>query len=96
MGIKICPQCSGKVSDARSDCPHCNYDFNSAKKCPDCEEEVDITLEECPVCGYPFQQKSSKEQMETTISQTAIEGISPKNIEESTIEITERMMFSGP
>ena len=59
MGIKICPQCSGKVSDLRNDCPHCNYNFTMNKKCPDCEEQVDISLDECPVCGHIFAKTTS-------------------------------------
>ena len=55
MGIKICPQCGGKVSDIRTDCPHCQYDFTSVKKCPDCEEQIDVSLSECPVCGHFFE-----------------------------------------
>ena len=30
MGIKICPDCGGKVSDSRMDCPHCGYSFGVA------------------------------------------------------------------
>ena len=54
MGIKICPQCNGKVSDTRNNCPHCEYDFTSVKKCRDCEELIDASLAECPVCGHIF------------------------------------------
>ena len=59
MGIKICPQCGGKVSDTRNDCPHCQYDFTSVKKCPDCEEQIDVALGECPVCGHVFEKETS-------------------------------------
>ena len=64
MGIKICPQCGGKVSDARNDCPHCQYTFTSIKKCPDCEEQVDVSLSECPVCGHVWG-KETNEQIAT-------------------------------
>ena len=60
MGIKICPQCGGKVSDARNDCPHCNYNFIALKKCPDCEEEIASSLSECPICGHIFEEYASK------------------------------------
>ena len=63
MGVKICPQCGGKVSDVRTDCPHCQYDFALVKKCPDCEEQIDFSLAECPVCGHIFK-------METSIKET--------------------------
>ena len=61
MGIKICPQCGGKVSDSRNDCPHCNYAFPNLRKCPDCEEEIDATLPECPICGHVFEEKESSQ-----------------------------------
>lgn len=35
MGIKICPDCGGKVSESRSDCPHCGHIFSS----PVCKQE---------------------------------------------------------
>ena len=69
MGIKICPHCSGKVSDARNDCPHCNYDFNSVKKCPDCEEQIDVSLTECPICGHVFEVETKEEAIETPKSE---------------------------
>ena len=58
MGIKTCPQCGGKVSDSRNDCPHCKYNFASTKKCPDCEEQIDISLDECPICGHTFEKET--------------------------------------
>ena len=54
MGIKICPNCGGKVSDSRNDCPHCQYIFKVLKKCPDCEEQIDDDLNMCPICGHYF------------------------------------------
>ena len=69
MGVKICPHCSGKVSDARNDCPHCNYDFNSVKKCPDCEEQIDISLTECPICGHVFEVETKEEAAEISKSE---------------------------
>lgn len=57
MGIKICPECGGKVSETRNNCIHCGYIFpepKPKKKCPDCEAEVDEDLNECPECGYYF------------------------------------------
>ena len=54
MGVKICPQCGGKVSDARSDCPHCHYDFNSVKECPYCEEQIDVYLSKSHIFGHIF------------------------------------------
>ena len=55
MGIKICPDCGGKVSESRSDCPHCGYLFKT--RCPDCGKEVDPSITECPDCGYLFNPK---------------------------------------
>lgn len=55
MGIRICPDCAGKVSESRSDCPHCGYLFKT--KCPDCGKEVDLSILECPDCGYRFMPK---------------------------------------
>lgn len=70
MGIKICPQCGGKVSETRNDCPHCNYDFGSSKKCPDCEELIDISLMECPICGHVFAKEADNKDLQThTITQ---------------------------
>ena len=56
MGVKICPECGGKVSESRNTCIHCGYIFPSekpkeTKKCPDCEADVDIDVNECPECG---------------------------------------------
>ena len=34
MGIKICPDCGGKVSETRNDCIHCGYLFVSKQKKP--------------------------------------------------------------
>ena len=65
MGIKICPQCGGKVSDIRNNCPHCQYDFASVKKCPDCEEQIDVSLAECPICGHFFEKETSSQ--DTTV-----------------------------
>ena len=61
MGIKICPQCGGKVSDTRNDCPHCNYIFPKLKKCPDCEEQIDDSLSECPICGHIFAKETNEQ-----------------------------------
>ena len=57
MGIKICPDCGGKVSESRDTCIHCGYIFpkpKPQKKCPDCEALVDEDVNECPECGYYF------------------------------------------
>lgn len=54
MGIKICPECGGKVSESRMDCPHCGFDFHTTKQCPDCLEFVKKDFGECPICGYYF------------------------------------------
>lgn len=52
MGIRVCPECGGKVSDSRLDCPHCGYVFTM--KCPDCGREVSADCRECPDCGHVF------------------------------------------
>lgn len=57
MGVKICPNCNGKVSSGRTTCPHCNYQLgNSIITCPDCNEEVKVGIAECPTCGHVFKQ----------------------------------------
>ena len=46
MGVKICPDCGGKVSDSRNECIHCGYVFPLENECPKCEEvneNVDVT-----------------------------------------------------
>ena len=73
MGIKICPQCNGKVSDTRNDCPHCNYIFPKLKKCPDCEEEIDDSLLECPICGHFFVEGTKDEIVQEPIVQQELE-----------------------
>ena len=62
MGIRICPECGGKVSTTRNDCPHCGYKFIEMKKCPDCEENIPIDSKECPVCGYIFNNEQVKKE----------------------------------
>lgn len=62
MGIKICPECGGKVSESRDTCIHCGYIFTKeetkeTKKCPDCGADIDISSKECPECGYIFEEK---------------------------------------
>ena len=53
MGIRICPDCGGKVSTSRNECIHCGHVFET-KVCPDCEESIDICAKECPICGHIF------------------------------------------
>ena len=61
MGVKICPECGGKVSDTRNDCPHCNHKFIEFKNCPDCNSEIDKNSFECPICGrYFFEEDEEK------------------------------------
>ena len=63
MGVKICPECGGKVSESRNTCIHCGYTFpapKETKKCPDCEADVDIDVKECPECGYIFETKTEE------------------------------------
>ena len=55
MGIRICPDCGGKVSESRRDCIHCGYVFPVTKQCPDCGESVEENAKMCPECGYPFE-----------------------------------------
>ena len=55
MGIRICPDCGGKVSESRRDCIHCGYIFPVTKQCPDCGESVEEHAKVCPECGYPFE-----------------------------------------
>ena len=54
MGIRICPDCGGKVSNSRKDCIHCGYVFPVTKQCPDCGESVEENAKECPICGHIF------------------------------------------
>lgn len=56
MAIRLCPECGGKCTTTRDDCPHCGYVFPKKKKCPECESEIDDNLKECPECGYTFNQ----------------------------------------
>ena len=63
MGVRICPQCGGKVAESRNECPHCGYDFKKNKKCPECEEMIDIHLSECPICGHIFEEEVTKEEV---------------------------------
>ena len=62
MGIKICPDCGGKVSESRSECPHCGYIFGNKITCPDCGKELDSTCLECPDCGYVFEKQEVYQQ----------------------------------
>ena len=55
MGIRICPECGGKVSTSRNECIHCGYVFPATKVCPDCEESIDVSAKVCPICGYIFE-----------------------------------------
>ena len=55
MGIRICPDCGGKVSESRNDCIHCGYVFPVMKKCPDCGESVEENAKMCPECGFAFE-----------------------------------------
>ncbi len=54
MGIKICPECGGKVSEALTSCPHCSYSFLEKKTCPDCGESCTVDTDACPECGHIF------------------------------------------
>lgn len=54
MGVKICPECNGKVASSRMNCIHCGYEFNNAIniiKCKDCGAELNEGVLECPECG---------------------------------------------
>jgi ribosomal protein L37AE/L43A len=73
MGVKICPNCGGKVADARNDCPHCKFDFTSLKICPDCQEQIDATLSECPICGHIFEKETKDEVIQEPIVQQEVE-----------------------
>ena len=64
MGVKICPDCGGKVSDSRNECIHCGYIFSSKKECPDCLESIDSNLSTCPICGYYFEQNEKNNDKE--------------------------------
>ena len=61
MGIKICPDCGGKVSESRSECPHCGYFFDKKVTCPDCGKELNGSCIECPDCGYRFEKTKAPE-----------------------------------
>ena len=54
MGIKICPDCGGKVSETLSTCPHCGYSYSPTVRCPECYAEVSKKSPECPYCGHIF------------------------------------------
>ena len=65
MGVKICPECGGKVSESRDTCIHCGHTFSkpseqNTKKCPDCGTDVDVSINECPECGYLFEEKKEE------------------------------------
>jgi len=72
MAIRICPECGGKCTTTRKDCPHCGYIFKEEKKCPECEEMIDASASICPVCGYYFL-KTEKEESKEEISEKAEE-----------------------
>ncbi len=63
MGIKICPDCEGKVSESLDACPHCGHEFKEEISCPDCGEMVAADSASCPVCGHKFISKSAQYQI---------------------------------
>ena len=64
MAIRICPECGGKASDTRSDCPHCGYVFPTTTKCLECGVDVPNGSKVCSVCGYIFEQGDEKTNVE--------------------------------
>ena len=70
MGIRICPDCGGKVSESRRDCIHCGYIFPVTKQCPDCGESVEENAKMCPECGYPFEVEQTTGVATTSVAPT--------------------------
>ena len=58
MALFECPECSGKVSDKATQCPHCGCPIEKphkqSKTCPECGQEVDASVMVCPNCAFPF------------------------------------------
>ena len=69
MGIRVCPDCGGKVSTSRKECIHCGYVFPATKICPDCEESVDIGAKECPICGCIFEADAEKQTQNVVVKE---------------------------
>ncbi len=56
MSIRICPECGGKCTDTRNDCPHCGYVFpkveiTNFEKVNDKNIRTNIVSIKCPHCG---------------------------------------------
>ncbi len=54
MGIRICPECGGKVANSLDACPHCGYVFTKEIACPECGESCKSEASACPTCGHRF------------------------------------------
>ena len=60
MGVRICPECNGKVSDKLHICKHCGYPMDGQMtamgliECKDCGCLVSKLAKECPDCGCPI------------------------------------------
>ena len=70
MGIRICPECGGKVSDSRKDCIHCGYVFPVTKQCPDCGGNIEENAKVCPECGYSFEVEQTTEVATANVAPT--------------------------
>lgn len=51
MAFRICPECGGKVSDSRDNCPHCGYVFEQTVVCPECGEQISDKAKKCVYCS---------------------------------------------
>ena len=72
MGIRICPDCGGKVSDSRKDCIHCGYVFPVTKQCPDCGESVEENAKVCPECGFPFDENTAPDKSASNVASEVV------------------------
>lgn len=72
MGIRICPDCGGKVSESRNDCIHCGYVFPVMKKCPDCGESVEENAKMCPECGFPFDENTAPNKSASSVASEVV------------------------
>lgn len=51
MAVRICPECGGKVSDTRQDCPHCGYILERTVNSSECGEKISDKGKEPAQCG---------------------------------------------
>ena len=84
MGIRICPECGGKVSDSRNECIHCGYVFPVTRQCPDCGENIEENAKVCPECGYAFEVEQTTRVATANVAPTV-------QTSESTVERTSKL-----